>query len=404
MRRLVSAASFAAAVIVITLGCHRPTPPPPDSGPVAVTVATPVQKLVTMYTDLTGNLAAVESVDVRPRVSGYILKVYFEDGTDVKEGQLLVKIDPSSYIADQKRAEGDLMNWKAQRKLADADYARFDKLRKTGAISQEEFDKSAAQVDVANAKIFSSEADLERAKLDVSWTDVTAPISGRVDRIYLTAGNVATGGLSQGTILTTIVSEDPIYAYLTVDEQQVLAYLNRQSDKWNPAAAVGCLPVVAMEFLKPLDVEIGLVSEEGFPHHGTFDFASNRIDPTTGTLQLRAVLDNPGPVRKLVPGMYVKARIPVEKPTTALLIPDDAVVSDQADKTVYVVNAENRVEVRKVALGFMSEGLRVVEDGLKPDDRIIIRGLQRVMPGQPVDPQPGTISTPLRPDLRSMQQ
>ncbi|MCZ2343661.1 MAG: efflux RND transporter periplasmic adaptor subunit [Bacteroidales bacterium] len=394
MRPILSTAAFLVSAVILTVGCHRPTPPPPDSGPVAVTVATPIQKLVTQYTDLTGNLAAVESVDVRPRVSGYIEKVYFTDGADVQAGQLLVKIDPSSYLADMKRAEGELRNWKAQLKLADADYTRFDKLRKTGAISQEEFDKSSAQVDVAKAKIFAAEADLERARLNVQWTDVTAPISGRVDRIYLTAGNVATGGLSQGTILTTIVSETPVYAYLTVDEQQVLAYLNRQSVKWNPATVVGCLPVVAQEFLKPVDVEIGLVSEEGFPHHGTFDFASNRLDPSTGTLQLRAILDNPGPVRKLVPGMYVKARIPAKQPTHALLIPDEAVVSDQANKAVYVVNAENKVEMRQVRLGFRSAGLRVVESGLQPDDRIIIRGLQRVTPGQPVDPQPGTIRIP----------
>lgn len=393
MRPIISASAFWVSAVVMAVGCHRPSPPPPDTGPVVVTVATPIQKLVTQFTDLTGNLAAVESVDVRPRVSGYIEKVYFTDGDDVKEGQLLVKIDPSSYIADMKRAEGELMNWKAQLKLAEADYARFDKLRKTGAISQEEFDKSSAQVDVAKAKIFAAEADLERAKLNVKWTDVTAPISGRVDRIYLTAGNVATGGLSQGTILTTIVSETPVYAYLTVDEQQLLTYLNRQAVKWNPATVLGCLPVVAQEFLKPIDVEIELANEVGFPHHGTFDFASNRLDPTTGTLQLRAILNNPGPVRKLVPGMYVKARIPVQKPTHSLLIPDDVIVSDQAAKTVYVVNAENKVEVRPVTLGFRSDGLRVVESGLKPDDRIIIRGLQRVTPGQPVDPQPGTIST-----------
>lgn len=401
MRSVLSAALFAVSATALTLGCHRPTPPPPDTGPVVVTVATPIQKLVTQFTDLTGNLAAVESVDVRPRVSGYIEKVFFTDGSDVKAGQILVKIDPATYIADKKRAEGELMNWKAQLKLAEADFTRFDKLRKTGAISQEEFDKSSAQVDVAKAKIFASEAELEQAKLNVQWTDVTAPISGRVDRIYLTAGNVATGGLSQGTILTTIVSEEPVYAYLTIDEQQVLAFLDRQLVKWNPAAAAGSLSVVAMEFLKPIVIDIGLVSEEGYPHRGTFDFASNRLEPSTGTLQLRAILENPGPVRKLVPGMYVKARIPVEKPILSLLIPDDAVVSDQADKVVYVVNAENKVEVRQVVLGFRSEGLRVVESGLKPDDRIIIRGLQRVAPGQPVDPQSGTIRIPERADPRS---
>ena len=391
MRSIVTAATFALTVVAVTIGCHRPTPPPPDTGPVAVTVATPLSRKVTTYTELTGNLQAVQSVDVRPRVSGYIEKVNFTDGSEVKEGDVLVEIDPRVYQAAFDQANGQVEVNQKQLELAEADYKRFAKLMKTGSIAQEEFDKSAAQVKVDAARIDVAKADLEQARLNLDWTKVTAPISGQVDRIRLTRGNVATGGTAQGTILTTIKSDDPIYAYLNVDERRVREYLNRKADKWYPGVVAGPVAVVSHDFLEPLVVEVQLVGETGYPHKGKIDFASNALDPSTGTLQLRGELPNPGPARTLKPGMYVKARIPGDEPIDAILIPDDAIVSDQADKTVYVVTANNKVESRRVILGPRALGLRVVSEGLKPDDRIVIRGLQRVADGQTVDPQPGKI-------------
>ena len=390
MQRIRMIGGYLALCVILSFGCDRPTPPPLDQGPLRVTVSKPVLKKITAFTDLTGNLAAVGSVDVRPRVSGYILKVNFKDGSDVKKDQVLVEIDPSTYQADLQRAQGELMNWQAQLKLANADFDRFSKLRKTGAITQEELDKSAAQVDVAKAKIFSSEGDVKVAELNLGWTKVTAPIDGKVDRIYLTEGNVATGGLSQGTVLTTIVTQDPIYAYLNIDEQRVLEYLRNKAKKAKAKPGED-IPDTAQ-------VEIQLKGESGYPHRGTIDFASNQLDPATGTLQLRAVLPNPGPVRTMVPGMFVRARIPTDLPTESLLIPDAAVVADQAGKTVYVVNAENRVESRKVLLGPMADGLRVVLEGLKPDDRVVIRGMQRITDGMTVEAETGNITPSPAPD------
>jgi len=276
------------------------------------------------------------------------------------------------------------MNWQAQFKLANADFERFSKLRKTGAITQEELDKSAAQVEVAKAKIFAAEGEVQVAELNLGWTKVTAPIDGKIDRIYLTEGNVATGGLSQGTVLTTIVTEDPIYAYLTIDEQRVLKYLRTKAKKAEATSG--------KEVTDTAIVEIQLKGESGYPHRGTIDFASNRLDPATGTLQLRAVLPNPGPVRMLIPGMFIRARIPTELPTESLLIPDAAVVADQAGKIVYVVDTNNRVESRKVLLGPMADGLRVVLEGLKPDDRVVIRGMQRITDGMTVEVEEEKIS------------
>jgi len=373
-----------ALCLIASLGCGRPAAPPVDLGPLRVTVINPVQKKITAFTELTGNLAAVGSVDVRPRVSGYILKVNFKDGSEVKKDQVLVEIDPSSYQADLQRARGELMNWQAQFKLANADFERFSKLRKTGAITQEELDKSAAQVEVAKAKIFAAEGEVQVAELNLGWTKVTAPIDGKIDRIYLTEGNVATGGLSQGTVLTTIVTEDPIYAYLTIDEQRVLKYLRTKAKKAEATSG--------KEVADTAIVEIQLKGESGYPHRGTIDFASNRLDPATGTLQLRAVLPNPGPVRMLIPGMFIRARIPTELPTESLLIPDAAVVADQAGKIVYVVDTNNRVESRKVLLGPMADGLRVVLEGLKPDGRVVIRGMQRITDGMTVEVEEEKIS------------
>ncbi|HET6572418.1 MAG TPA: efflux RND transporter periplasmic adaptor subunit [Fimbriiglobus sp.] len=367
-------------LLVAAVGCtNRRAAPPPAPPPPAVTVAKPVVKTVDQFTDLTGNLAAVQAVDLRARVNGYIQKVLFKDGDVVKAGDKLVQLDPAPYQVELDKAKADLKTAAAQLQLATANAARADKAR--GSISVEELQTALAQKEVAAANRLAAEAAVARAQLNLDYTSVEAPISGQVDRIYVTEGNLVTGGTSQGTVLTTIVSTDPIYAYFDVDEQTVLFYRRLIREGKFKSAREGGIPA-----------EIQLKGEEGYPHKGTLDFISNRLNPGTGSLQIRGTFANPGPPWLMAPGMFVRGRIPLATRIDAILIPDEAVTTDQARKVVYVVGANNRVTVRQVELGPLSDGLRVVDKGLSPDDRIVIHGLMRVQPGAVVDPQPGEIN------------
>lgn len=361
-------------------GCtNRRAAPPPEVPLQAVTVAKPVVKTVDQFTDLTGTLAAVQAVDLRARVSGYIQKVHFKDGDVVKAGDKLVQIDPAPFQAELDKAVADEKTATAQLRLARANAARLEKAK--GSVSVEELETAMSQRDVAEANLLSARAAFERARLNLDYTSVEAPISGQVDRIYVTEGNLVTGGSSQGTVLTTIVSTDPIYAYFDVDEQTVLFYRRLIREGKFKSAREGGIPA-----------EIQLKGEEGYPHKGVLDFISNRLNPGTGSLQVRGTFPNPGPPHLMAPGMFVRGRIPLATRIDAILIPDEAVTTDQARKVVYVVGPDNRVTVRPVELGPLSGGLRVVDKGLSADDRIVIRGLLRVQPGAIVDPQPGTIA------------
>jgi multidrug efflux system membrane fusion protein len=396
-----------------TAGCtNRRATPPPEPPPPAVTVARPVVRTVEQFTDLTGILAAAKTVDVRPRVSGYIKEVYvnrdppppggdpseaalaailghpivlpslrFREGGEVLAGQALFLIDPAPFAAALTKAEAERQSAGAQLALAEANYARLLKAR--ASVSQEELVTAAAQVKVAEANVASAAAAVLQARLNLDYTTVEAPISGRIDRVYYDEGNVVTGGTSQGSVLTTIVSTDPIHAYFDVDEPTVLAYL--RMIKEGKFRSMQEAEVVA---------EIQLKGEVGYPHRGVLEFASNRLNPGTGSLQIRGKFPNPGPPRILAPGMFVRGRIPLATRVDAVLIPDEAVTTDQARRVVYVVGPDNRVSVRPVELGPLSDGLRVVDRGLAPDEWIIIRGLLRVQPGAVVDPQPGEIRSP----------
>jgi multidrug efflux system membrane fusion protein len=363
----------------LMVGCSKKPPSKVETGPLLVTVGKPYVDKVTEFTDLTGETDAVKTVQVRPRVSGYIQKVNFEEGAEVKAGAVLFVIDPAPYEADLRKAKGDVQNWDAQIKLAKAEESRYAKLAAKGSGSKEDFEKAIASVGVAEANLYSAKAAVDRAELDLKWTNVTTDIAGKVDRAYLTEGNVATGGLSQGTVLTTVVSIDPMYAYFDVDDQTVLYYQQKVREGKLKSSRDG-----------DVLIEMALRGEQGYPHKGRIDFVSNRINPSTGSLQIRGVFDNKD--RSLYPGLFARARVPISQPYDAVMVPEASVITDQDKKLVYVVNADNMVEAREVKLGPMTKGLRVVVEGLKAEDRVVIKGMQRVRPKVKVEVEEGKIT------------
>lgn len=381
MRRCLPAFLRSGCFLLILASCTKPAPPPVEQQALEVTVAKPAYLPVTEYSDMTGVLDSPNTVELRPRVSGYIQDVQFKDGQQVKEGDVLFQIDPTTYQADVRAAEAEIASRNAKVQLAVANEARFREALKSKAVSQMEYDVTAAEKAVAEADLLKAKAQLNIAQQNLEWTKVTAPIAGIVDRAYLTKGNVASGGMTQGTVLTTIVSVDPMYGYIDLDDQTVLYFQrlyaqNRQNGK-----------TVDQE---PITAELQLQGEEGYPHKGVMDFVSNRINPSTGSLQIRGTFPNPD--RLLLAGRFIRVRIPLGAPSDSILVPDAAILTEQSQKLVYIVTAENKVEARPVELGPRARGLRVIASGLKPDDRVIIRGLQRVRPGVTVTPLDGAIT------------
>jgi len=349
-----------------------------------VTVATPVVRTVTKYTDVTGTLKAVERVEVRPQVSGYIDEVLFKDGAPVKRGDVLVRIDPSLYKADLNKSEGELVSALAQENLSVLEEARFAKLRTSSAVSQDEYDQSKSKKDVSAANVVTARANVDRAKKNLDWTDVRAKIDGLVDRILVTKGNLVSGGTVAPTLLTVLVSTDPIYAYFDVDEETVLYYADLIKANKFTSIKVKPLPI---EFrLKDTDPK----AADGYPFKGSLDFASSELNAATGSLTIRATIANPVPY-KFTPGLFVRARLPGAVVENAILIPDAAIFADGAGKVVYTVTAENRVAKKIVTTGPISAELRVVLTGLTPADRVVINGGQRVQDGAPVEPIAGEI-------------
>jgi RND family efflux transporter MFP subunit len=382
MNRTCLALLFAAAAAAAALaGCANRPPTGPTGGELPkVTAGHPLVKTITRFTDVTGTLAAVKTVDVRPQVSGYILSVNFKDGSEVKAGDVLVEIDPSLYKADVQKAEADLANAKASLKLAQSNAARLSKARKANAVSPEEYDQAVSQEKVAQANVGSADAALARAKQNLDWTKVRSPIDGVVDRIYVNKGNLVGGGTGQATILTTIVSADPIYAYFDVDEPTVLFYRRMIEEGKFKSAREAKVPVA-----------VQLRGEKGYPHKGYIDFVSNRLNPATGSLQIRGVFPNPpvgGGIRALIPGLFVRGQIPMP-PVQAMLVPAVAITNDQAERAVYVVGTDkdNRqvAELRTVTLGAQTGSFQVITGGLSVSDLVIYKGLGRLQPGVPVD-------------------
>jgi RND family efflux transporter MFP subunit len=377
------------ALVLLSTGCNRqqtPAAPPPPK----VTVSQPVVREVIEWDEYTGRLEAVESVEVRARVSGYLESIHFQDGQIVKKGDLLFVIDPRPYQAELDQAEAELELAKARLKLTQDNLARAKKLLSARAISQEEADTRASDERVARATVEQAEAAVQAAKLNVEFTQVRAPITGRISRKLVTEGNLINGGTG-GTLLTTIVSLDPIYCYAEADEQSFLKYTRLAQEGKRPSSRQVRNPAY-----------LALADEEGFPHKGYIDFVDNQLDPNTGTIRGRAVFPNPD--LTLTPGLFARIRIPGSSKYEAIMVPDEAIGSDQSQRFVMIVNNENTTEYRKVALGPIVNGLRVIREGLKPEDWVIVKGVQRAArPGLKVDPQKEKIITKdenfLMPDL-----
>jgi multidrug efflux system membrane fusion protein len=337
-------------------------------------VSQPLLREVTESDEYTARLEAAESVEVRARVSGYLQSVHFTDGALVNKGALLFVIDPRPYQAELNRTQATLQQAIARSERAQKDFARAQQLIKARAISQEEVDTRAADQREAEEAVRAARAAVEAARLNVEFTQVKAPIGGRISREFVTVGNLISGGAPDSTLLTRIVSLDPIYAYFDVDERSYLNYTRLWGNGRRASAPEAATPVY-----------LGLADETGYPHRGHLDFIDNRLDPSTGTMLGRAVFANAE--QRLIPGLFARIRIPSSRPYEALLLPDEAIGTDQTQRFAFVVTAENAVESRQVELGPIIDGLRVVRRGVNPADWVVVKGLQRVRAGTKVDPQ-----------------
>jgi RND family efflux transporter MFP subunit len=370
------------AACLAVAGCMRAPAQPPPPPPTAVTVSYPIERQVADYVDFTGQTAAVKTVEVRARVWGYLQSVNFTEGAVVKKGDVLFQIDPRPYDALVKQAQAKVEQDKALLKHNEATLSRIEKLHLRGAASQEDLDKSLADRDGIKAAILADQADLRNKQLDLDFTRVDAPITGRVSRYEVTEGNVVQSGQNGGTLLTTIVSVDPMYVYFDVDERTLLQ-VRRQIQ----TGEIKNVQETAFPIL------VGLADETNFPRQGLVNFMDNRVDPGTGTLRLRATIANPDAM--LTPGLFVRCHLPLGVARRAIMVSEQALGSDQGEKFVYVVNDKDEVTSRPVKIGRLYDGLRVIESGLTKDDRVVVIGLQRVQAGTKVDPK--VADMPVRP-------
>lgn len=349
-----------------------PAPPPPQ-----VTVVEAVQKEVVEWDEYTGRLDAKESVEIRARVSGYLDKVHFEEGKVVKAGDLLFTIDRRPYEAEYAAAAADKEQAQTRADLAQADFERARTLVESRAISQEDYDTRAKSAAAARSAVKATDARLAIAKLNLDFTEVRSPIVGRISRALVTQGNLIIGGTVSTTLLTTVVAVDPIYAYADVDERAVLKYRRLAAEGKRISAVNTRIPC-----------EMALADEQGFPHQGIIDFVESRINASSGTVTARAVYANPDNL--LAPGMFVRVRVHGSGKYSAVLIPDRALATDQAQKFVYVVGEDSKAQFRPVKLGPMIDGLRVISEGLKAGEKVITEGIINVRPGTPVTARPTT--------------
>jgi len=350
------------------------TPPPP------VTVARPILQTVVDFDRFTGFTQAVESVDLRARVRGYLEGIHFEEGTIVAKGQRLFEIDPREYQSNLDLAEAKRQQAEAKARLAAVERDRYRTLAQRDAGSRQDYDRAAADLAVAEAETRAAAADIERAELDLEFTKITAPIEGRIGRGSIDVGNLISPGGGNDPPLATIVSVNPVYVVFNVDERSLLRYLEmaRESDQLQRPAGTSIRAA-------RIPIEMGLVNEEGYPHLGLLDFADNRVDPSTGTILIRGVfLNEDGTLR---PGLYARVRVPIGEPREVPLVVDRALGTDQGTRFVYVIDDENRAVRRDVRAGRVYGGMRIIEEGLEPGERVVINGIQRIRDGAEVDPQ-----------------
>ena len=343
-------------------------PPPPPK----VEVGLPAQKTITRYLEATGNTAPIKNVDLVARVQGVLQAINYQDGTQVKQGTVLFIIEPETYKLKLEQAQAAEAGAQASLKQAEADFKRQSDLVQRQAVSQATLDTSTSARDNAQANLQQAQVNTKIAAVNYGYTNVVAPFDGIVSAHLVSVGELV--GASSPTQLATIVALDPIYVNFNVNEQDVLRIREEARRRGMTASDLTSLPI-----------EVELQTETGYPHKGKLDYASPTINQSTGTLPVRGILPNAD--RVLLPGYYVRVRIPVEQDQAALLVPDVALGSDQAGRYVLIVNGDNVVEQRKVKTGPLDSGLRVIESGLKPDDRVVIAGLLRAIPGQKVEPQ-----------------
>lgn len=334
-----------------------------------VKIAHPLSRDVTEWDEFTGRIEAIEAVEVRARVGGHLEKVNFFAGENVKKGDLLFTIDPKPYQAQLNLAQAELERAKSKRELAQNDLERAENLLKAKAISIEEYDGRSKGLREASASVQAAEANVYRAKLDLEYTRIHAPIDGRVGRELITAGNLVNGG-GAATLLTHIVSIDPVYVYIDADERSVLKYKRQLSGREN---------------LQGMPMRLNLTDESDFPHRGTLDYIAPSADTDTGTVTLRGVFENTHNL--LSPGFFARVRIQGGAPYPALLLPDRAIGTDQAQRFVWVLNQDDQAEYRKVIPGARIDGLRVISEGLTAEDKVVIEGQQKVRPGAKVAPE-----------------
>ena len=367
-------AGLLAICTALAAGCEKKSAPVAAVPPASVTVALPVERDVTEYEEFSGHTAAKDTVAVRARVTGYLEKIEFVEGAEVKTGDLLYVIDRRPFQAAYDKAMAQIAVAQANLKYRMAELGRNKELVRSKAVTLSELDQSQAANDEAAATLVASQAVAEGDKLNLDFTEYRAPIDGAISKTGVTKGNLVT---ADQTTLTTIVSLDPIYVYFDADEQMVL--------RLRTAARDGKVKHDEQAISK---IFIGLANEEGCPHEGVIDFADVQVSLSTGTIQVRGLFANPRPEhgnRLLLPGLTVRVRVPVGQRHKALLVTEQALGTDQGQKYLLVVDDKQEVQYRRVTLGKLEAGLRVIEDGLQAGERVIVAGLQRVRPGVKVE-------------------
>jgi len=369
-----SPAAFALLAALVSSGCNKPgqqgaQPPPPS-----VTVQKVASEPLVEWHELTGRLAPVEFVEVRPRVSGHVRKVMFESGQMVEKGAVLFEIDPRWHEAELARRNADLEQAKARLATAEREASRTTQLLDTKAISVEDAEARQSRLLEARAAVLGAEAAVATAKLDLEYTQIRSPIRGQASRALVTEGNYVSGTGAMGAVLTTVVSTDPVHVYADLDENALLRFNRLQAEGKLTVNADGKIPV-----------GLGLGDEEGYPHAGYLESFDNRVDPAQGSIVLRAIFNNPS--GRMVPGLYARLRIPGSAEYPAVLVDERAIGTDLAQKYVLTLTSSNTVAYRTVTLGPSIGGRRVIRSGLEAGEEIVVEGLQKARPGMPVTPE-----------------
>jgi len=367
----------AAALVAACNRGNRYVPPPPPE----VTVSHPIEQEVTVYNEFTGRTQAIETVDLVARVQGFLRSINFTPGTDVQQGQLLFVIEPDLYEAQVEAAQGSLEGSEAQYQAAQTQLEITQAIYERSAGSRTDLVQKTQTRDLAKAAVETAKANLAAAKLNLSYTHIYAPFSGRIDRNLVDVGNLV--GAGQATPLATVVRHDPMYVYFTASERELLRYFEMRR-KRKTVAGEG----------EPTPAYLGLATEEGYPHVGQVDYSSNRVDPDTGTIELRGVFPNAD--RVLIPGLFARIRLPLTR-EKALLVPDAAVSFDQGGQYLLVVNDKNTVEYRRVKMGPLIEGMRAIAEGIVAEDWVVTIGVERARPGLTVKPK--QVETPKPPSV-----